>query len=274
MNVTTIEKPITETEAKTQNSRSIEEHAQDLILLRHWRDTQDEDTLETLLKKHENLNYLIAWRMYTRYPYAGSLEDFLQHTRLGAITAYKRYNFEKGKNIKLSNFVHTTVTLYLIDAMNNDAFVHCPSAKRSMRSYLAGRYDNKPQKKKEFEEANGLDSEEAISKARHKYRGLKLDFVSLEDMYHAKHGTNTEDSEHVDFIDNSEGNIIARMDIEAMMKLLSSRQRTVCKLVMYQEYSNNEAAEILSEKLGKQVTEGMIRADLRRIREVAKRVLN
>lgn len=238
-----------------------------------------EEMLQELLRRHRNLLRKISWKMANRYSNSNTFDDFMQHAYVGAIIAYNRFDFSKA-TCKLTNYVHITVENYLLDAINNDSFIQCPSHKRSMRSYLAGRYDASPEKKRAFEEKNNLRDEADIAAAREKYRGLTPEMMSIdmEIQGHKHRGSGDETFLYMDFLQDEntvrvEENLVEKLDIERAMRQLSSRQQMVCQLVMQEEYTNQETAEILSSRMNQTVTEGMVRSDIRAIRNILRAVL-
>lgn len=235
---------------------------------------QGQEMLQELLRRHRNLLRKVAWKMALKYSRSHTFDDFMQHAYVGAITAYNRFDFSKsnGGTNKLSSFVQFTVEKYLLDAMNSDAFIQCPNQKRAMRSYLSGKYDQYPERKAAFEAKNGLITESARAEAREKYRGLMPELTSLEmEMQSHKHRSTEDNFSYVDFIrDQSidiEEDLVEKLDIERAIRQLTPRQQMVCELVMQQEYTSQETATILSKRLREPITEGMVRSDIRTIRQ-------
>jgi RNA polymerase sigma factor (sigma-70 family) len=233
-----------------------------------------QEMLQELLRRHRNLLRKVAWKMALKYSRSHTFDDFMQHAYVGAMLAYNRFDFSKsneGAN-KLSSFVQLTVEKYLLDAMNRDAFIQCPSHKRAMRSYLSGRYDQQPEKKAAFEAKNGLTTESARAEAREKYRGLMPELTSFEmEMQSHKHRSTDDSFSYVDFVQDQsvdlEEDLVEKLDIERAIRQLTPRQQMVCELVMQQEYTNQETAAILTERLQETITEGMVRSDIRTIRQ-------
>lgn len=239
-----------------------------------------EEMLQELLRRHRNLLRKVAWKMALKYARSHTFDDFMQHAYVGAMMAYNRFDFAKSnaRTNKLSSFVQLTVEKYLLDAMNRDAFIHCPSHQRAMRSYLSGRYDQQPEKKADFEAKNGLTTESARAMAREKYRGLLPELTSFEmEMQSHKHRSNEDGFSYVDFIQDQsvdiEENLVEKLDIERALRQLSPRQQMVCDLVMQQEYTNQQTADILTERLKEPITEGMVRSDIRTIRKTLRATL-
>ncbi len=238
-----------------------------------------EEMLQELLRRHRNLLRKVSWKMANRYSNSNTFDDFMQHAYVGAIIAYNRFDISKA-TCKLSNYVHITVENYLLDAINHDSFIQCPSHKRSMRSYLAGRYDGQSEKKKAFELKNNLTDEAAIAEAREKYRGLTPEMMSIDmEIQAMKHrGGGDESFLYMDLLQDEstvrvEENLVEKLDIERAIRQLNERQQMVCQLVMQEEYTNQEAAAILSSKMNQSITEGMVRSDIRAIRNILKAVL-
>jgi RNA polymerase sigma factor (sigma-70 family) len=233
-----------------------------------------QEMLQEMLRRHCNLLRKLAWKMANKYSRLHTFDDLMQHAYVGAIIAYNRFDFSKideGVN-RLSSFVQLTVEKYLLDAMNRDALIQCPSHKRAMRSYLSGRYDQHPEKKAAFEAKHGLTTEAARSEAREKYRGLMPELVSFEmEMCSHKHRSREDGFSYADLVQHRsadiEEDLVEKIDIERAIRQLTPRQQMVCELAMQHEYTNEETADILSKLLRKPITKGMVRSDIRAIRQ-------
>jgi RNA polymerase sigma factor (sigma-70 family) len=233
--------------------------------------------IRELLRRHRGLLRKLAWKMAKSYPNSNDFDDHMQHACVGAMIAYGRYDFSK-TDCKLSYYVHFSVQHYLLDMINHDSFIQCPSHKRAMRSYLSGRYDDQPKKKADFEQKHHLHSDDLVNDARAKYRGLSPDMWSLDFEIEAHKHRSTDTITLKDSIvdlktTRMEDNLILRADISRAIDQLSPRQQKVCKLAMHHEHTNAETARILSEEMQQPVTEGMIRSDIRAIRTVLATVI-
>jgi RNA polymerase sigma factor (sigma-70 family) len=268
---------------QSENSDAYSEMA-DLDILRIYRSDPDSNRgarmARELLRRHRNLLRKLAWRMSKSYPNSNDFDDHMQHACVGAMIAYGRYDFSK-VDCKLSYYVHFSVQHYLLDMINHDSFIQCPSHKRAMRSYLSGRYDDMPEKKAAFEKKHNLHNESLVADARTKYKGLTPEMWSLdvEIEGHKHRGSSEFAREYLkDTIVDAktsrmEENLILRADVSRAIEQLSDRQKQVCKLAMHYEHTNAETARILSEEMQQTVTEGMVRSDIRAIRNVLAAVL-
>jgi RNA polymerase sigma factor (sigma-70 family) len=242
-----------------------------------YRNTTDEyikrEMLDELLSRHKDLLRRLAWNMFSRYSERHGFEDFVQHAVVGAMLAYNRFDFSKSNNGKnrLSTYVYATVEKYLLDAINQDSFIQCPSHQRAMRSYLTGKYDLDQEKKLKFEQENGLTDEASRDLARQKYIGLTPEIVSFENELFNQNNSSECGGSFLDLIcDNraaSESDLINRMEIERAVEFLSPRQKMVCDLIMYREHTVPSVADILTDQLGTTVTTSMVRSDIRAIRK-------
>ena len=236
-----------------------------------------------LLRRHRGLLRKLAWKMAKSYPNSNDFDDHMQHAFVGAMIAYGRYDFSKTE-CKLSYYVHFSVQHYLLDMINYDSFIQCPSHKRALRSYLSGRYDDQPEKKAAFEQKNNLHSDDLVNDARAKYRILSQNMwsidvewsldVVIEAHKHRSTDTFTMKDNIVDTrTTHMEDNLILRADISRAIDQLSPRQQKVCKLAMHHEHTNAETARILSEEMQQPVTVGMVRSDIRAIRTMLATVI-
>lgn len=227
------------------------------------------DMLKELLRRHRNMFRKVCWSHVQNYGL--SFEDLMQHAYVGAITAYNRYDLSMKGKVKVSTWVQSTVEHYLLDMINREAVIPIPCYMRAMRSYLSGRYDNKPEKKAAFEAKHGIASEEDREQLLTRYALLRPEFHSMDQPVENAIGTQgctisqQIASKHVESI---EENLIQRLDLEMAMRRLSDRQRRVCELCMQQEFSIAEAAEILTEEMGQEVTKTMVRYDLQQARHI------
>lgn len=230
------------------------------------------DMLKELLRRHRNMFRKACWGHVQNYGL--SFEDLMQHAYVGAITAYNRYDLAMKNRVKVSTWVQSTVEHYLLDMINREAVIPIPCYMRAMRSYLSGRYDNKPEKKAAFEAKHNIKSEEDREKLLSRYSLLRPEFHSMdqpapscEASGSAQGGTIGQNIVH-QRVESIEENLIQRLDLEMAMRRLTPRQRKVCELCMEQEFSVAEAAQILTQEMGQEITKTMVRYDLQQARQI------
>lgn len=229
-----------------------------------------EPALTELFYRHNAMLAKLAWRFAIRNAHIGEFDDWLQHARIGAIQAYNRFNpyKEVARSAKLATFVHRTTENSLKSAVDADAPVHCPTHRRGMRSYLSGRYDNDPDKKRTFEQENGLITMDKISEAQDTFKLLvNLELLSL-DMLYLYEGRD-QDSDPTSMHDIlpaydicDEDQLIDHVDLMLARGSLSDRHRTVFDLIFAQQYTIHETASTMD------LTTGQVRSDIRAIRRI------
>lgn len=222
---------------------------------------------EELLARHNGDLATIAKRIHATYPQVMDFSDFLGTARQGAMIAYRRFNpdkqTEKGKKASVFTYTHATVEKYLLSEIDNSVFVKCPSQRRAVRSYLKGRYDDKPEKKLAIEQEYGLDTEEKIEDLKEKFKFLNPTALSLDEKI------STGDSEDFgedfgtlladDSCDTDE-NIVCRVDRENLVANFTAAQQMVYK--MY--FVNQNSVKGIAAKTG--MKENKVRADIKEIR--------
>lgn len=272
----TVSEDMTDAFSKTIGSSRLWPQASDYDLLVGFRKSptsaRGNDMLKELLRRHRNMFRKACWGHVQNYGL--SFEDLMQHAYVGAITAYNRYDLSMKNRVKVSTWVQTTVEHYLLDMINREAVIPIPCYMRAMRSYLSGRYDNKPEKKAAFEAKHNITSEEDREKLLSRYSLLRPEFQSmdqpastLEVSGSAQGGTIGQNIVH-QRVESIEENLIQRLDLEMAMRRLTPRQRKVCELCMEQEFSVAEAAQILTQEMGQEITKTMVRYDLQQARQI------
>jgi RNA polymerase sigma factor (sigma-70 family) len=227
------------------------------------------DALDELILRHDKMLMRLAWGFVRQHPQIGNFEDFHQHARVGAMTAYDRFKEDKSaiKGSKLSTFVWRTVENYLKTMVDEDSFVRCPTQMRAMRSYLSGKYDKNPEKKRAFEQKYGLDTPEKIRAVKEKFRLLHEKVTSL-DVPHSvgrDYRENTYPADHLVSPDAlTEDELIGHLELKLAREHLTERQQKVYDLCLFEE----ETMKVTAERL--EITEGQVRGDLRSIREKMK----
>lgn len=270
-----ISEDMTDAFSKTIGSSRLWPQASDFDLLVGFRNAptsaRGNDMLKELLRRHRNMFRKACWGHVQNYGL--SFEDLMQHAYVGAITAYNRYDLSMKNRIKVSSWVQTTVEHYLLDMINREAVIPIPCYMRAMRSYLSGRYDNKPEKKAAFEAKHNIRGEEDRERLLSRYSLLRPEFHSLDQPVPsndaagvAQEGVIGQNIVH-QRVESIEENLIQRLDLEMLMRRLTPRQRKVCELCMEQEFTVAEAAQILTQEMGQEVTKTMVRSDLQQARQ-------
>lgn len=223
--------------------------------------------LQELLKRHDNILQSIALKSHKRYDLTSDYEDKLQHARYGAMRAYEKFDIEKAREGKfhLYNYVCNCVSMYLHTANDENDYINCPPTRRIIRSYLHGRYDLLPKKKKEVENRLGLRTPEDQSRLRADYGALVADYISTDIPIRWK-----EDSEStLDEIlsRTNDGDINEKIYLSELIGRLTNRQQQVVKTVFIDGYKMHEAAQILN------ISEDQVRGDVQRIRKNLKAII-
>jgi RNA polymerase sigma factor (sigma-70 family) len=218
-----------------------------------------------LLKRHGKILNKLAWNMFSKYGAMADIGDFQGYAYMGAMISYDRFNEDKAEQLdtRLSTFVHRTVQRHIQSEIDNGSPIHCPTQRRGMRSYIMGRYDDDPEKKAQFEEENGLTTEDARAAAKAKFGLLKDSIISLETPV-----SNTNDRITVvgdlvaDWYQPSQEDLVSRIDREAAVAGLNSRQREIYSHYFVNDLSMQECAEEMG------LTEGQVRGEIRTIRKI------
>jgi RNA polymerase sigma factor (sigma-70 family) len=222
-----------------------------------WEQTKSSDkniqnsAFQELFQRHDHMLAEITRNISSYYTQYTTYEDVYQNARMGAMIAYKRYNPDKvGTNkAKLSTFVYKTVQCHLLDQIDHESFINCPSQKRAHRSYFAGKYNNKPIKKEKFEIKNKLTTQEDIDKAKEKYALLQSKFISYDSPI-----TEGEDSENSNsFLDllkdnrsETEDILINKIEVNRTIQQMPLSHQIICKLFFLDQYKIPDIEKELS----------------------------
>lgn len=233
------------------------------------------DLLKELLNRHRNMLRKVCWR-YSQ-AYALSFEDLMQHAYVGAILAYNRYDLLMKDRVKISSWVQKNVEHYLLDAMNREAPISIPSYMRPIRSYLSGRYDHQPEKKAAFEAKHNIKDEADRERLAGRHSLLRPEFFSMNQPVSDSTGACRHDSLGHQIANSRaeciEEDLIQRLDLEMAMRQLTHRQKKVCELCIQAEYTVKEAAQILTDEMGEEITPNMVRYDLKVARQTMRLAL-
>ena len=125
-------------------------------------DRELNDTIEAILHDHEALIIKLAilhGNLPSNQAIGLDIEDFISEATISVIDALRRYNpninQESGKATKLSSFLYSTIHNSLKTAADNSAAIRCMQKKRGLRCYHQNQYNNRPEKKLEFEKKMG-----------------------------------------------------------------------------------------------------------------------
>ncbi|RUP38886.1 MAG: hypothetical protein EKK63_10960 [Acinetobacter sp.] len=228
--------------------------------------------LQELLKRHDNILQMIALKSHKRYDLTSDYEDKLQHARYGAMRAYDKFDIEKAQEGKfhLYNYVCNCVSMYLHTANDEDDYINCPPTRRIIRSYLSGRYDLLPRKKKEVEKRLGLRTPEDESQLRVDYGALVADYISTDTPTDTPIRWKGDAESTLDEILSgaTDGDINERIYLSELISRLTNRQQQVVKTVFIDGHKMNEAAKILD------ISEDQVRGDVQRIRKKLKAIIS
>lgn len=233
--------------------------------------------LAELLRRHENMLQSLARASQSKYSYTSEYEDKLQHARYGAMRAYEKFDLEKAIECgtRLSTYVQATVHRHLLSANDVDEFINCPPVRRMLRSYLWGRYDSDPKKLVEVEKRLGVNTSDDKAELYQKYGTLLASYAQLESP--ASESTrmngafpNQDTLMYEDILQHqgpSADDLLHKLQLENHISKLSQRQQSV--LVQFsQGIKMNDIAQSLN------ITEDMVRGDIRTIRVIMKRELS
>lgn len=235
------------------------DHLTDEQLLLQWRNSdgkEKESYLSSLYSRHNLLLKQLARKFTKQYPDLGGVEDNLQNAYVGALMAYKNFNFEKaeGKN-KLITYLHITVWRYLQSCMNEQDFVHCPTYLRAVRSYFAGKWDHDPQKKQDFEKKYSIQNSSDYYAVSQKYQLIAPDSVSL--IPEVYEHTNSDYVEHINF---------DSIAIEHTISSLSDFQKQVLQLAFVDKMCMANIVEKLNYTCGGSITSRVVQNAINDIR--------
>ena len=238
--------------------------------------------LNELLSRHDGMGRLLAWRMSSRK--RASLAagyDFEDYYGMGCqvlMHVYRRFDPKKAKlsNAKLSTYAHKWVLNHLASAHDIRHGIRGTTKTREWRMYFSGAYDDDPERKGAFETKHKLKTPDDIARARMKYGLLVIDAQSLEAPL-KEEGMDGSGGTLVDVIaDPSQrdpNGDVTRLATDMAVSNLTDRQKTVYDLVFVQEYTLQEAADLMTD-MGTwgDVTQGKVRGDTRVIYECCRRL--
>jgi RNA polymerase sigma factor (sigma-70 family) len=222
--------------------------------------------LQELLQRHDNALKKIARAALTKD--ISDFEDKLQHCRYAAMRAYEKFDIDRAaeSKVKLSSYVYSCAQLYLHSADDSDAFIACPSACRTARSYLNGRYDCKPERKSKAEIELQIRNQDDIEQLRARYANLSPVFFDIDTPMRFGNDKMTTFAESLPHPNTENLNeLIARINIESLIEQnLNARQSATLRL-----FSEGLTMTQIAEELG--TTETVIRGTIRTIRVIMKR---
>lgn len=151
----------------------------DLELIKLYQSTFDQEITETLLKRHSGLIKSLAQNHTIKHPNT-SFDDNYQNACVGFICALRR--FKENNNVKLTTFLYSSVFYYLLSSNDTESFINCPSNLRKVKSFVAGKYDNDSNKKRQIEKDYKLTDQESVDKFKSKHILLSNDAVTCTDI--------------------------------------------------------------------------------------------
>jgi hypothetical protein len=144
----------------------------------------DEKCFHELLRRHDSSIKRAAGILQKTWPTYGNSHDFYTEFVIGMSAAYLNFNVESwtlhskmGKEYGVLSYVMKKATMVVKTNLWEKAglFKMYPSVIK-YRSYFSGKYDDRPEYKKEFEKKYGLDTIAKRSKVRAKYEPLLYNF--------------------------------------------------------------------------------------------------
>ena len=216
-------------------------------------DRQREMFQDGLIERHENFLRGVVKRMAPYYDHMTPREDLEQLGKLGALVAYDRWDKSIWliKQNRLTSFMWPTVKSYIMDSIDQNASVACPTHQRALRRYVGkdARYNEDAEEMQEFEERNGLTTPEKIVAARMRGEHLRGGFSTMslnqgiggvgEEMDRALIDVVADDAVMTD--DQMDG----MMDLGLMLGELSGRAQTAIKHVLQEEMTYGECATMM-----------------------------
>jgi len=199
-----------------------------LLICEYQKNLNNSDLSEYLLAKFEPICKKLAYAHTQKYP-TTLFEDNLQNSRLGCLLAFRRY---KANSSKPSTFIYSTIYHYLLSCNDEEAFVNCPTNIREVRSYIGGKYNSNPKKKRKFEKKYGINN-----KSDYDNLALQYSLVNPENIQIKSDDQLPENT----YVHNILDNICNSMFVDS----LSLECKQIADLLI-QGYSQTEISEIMS----------------------------
>lgn len=195
-----------------------------------------------VLSKYTKLLEMLARNAAQQYSHIGEYEDFIQYARIGALTCLKNFNPEA--DVKFITYLMSCVRLWIIDCVDNAMPIRCPSQMRPMRSYINGKYDNKPIKKQEFETKNKIRTDSDRAGIKDKYALLSPTHISLDESGNFSMPLEVNDAKKFRY--DYENDIIDRLEIDLVKRKLSPTQLEILQYWGEEGHTMSETARLLN----------------------------
>ena len=162
-----------------------------------------------------------------------SFDDYFQHARLLALTAYLKFGPDRAaiSGCSVKTFVYLKVSMGMTKTPTANALIRIPEGKREARAYLLGR-SIEPTFQERFERDHGLYDADAKARFDLAYSALRSRPTSLDDQIHCKAAV---------LLD--ENALCLRMDVHRCLNKLSQRHLEILDLVVNEGLSHAEAGE-------------------------------
>lgn len=240
---------------------------EDLVEL--YQNTRSEKILNELLARHNSMCKGIAKIFAAKHPQIGSFEDFLQNTYVASLIGYNRFSIQisREKKNKLSTYLYTTIYRHLQTTIDEQGPIKCPSGLREVRSYFAGKYDDKPEIKSKFEQKYKITDDQSRHEVFSKYGLLRTESVG--NFAHFANDNQDEGYIAQNIIDESMtvDNLTNSIAIRHIISHLTPIQQDILNLKWVQNESVASVAQFITEKTGKTFTSTMVYSEMNQIKE-------
>ena len=182
-----------EKNTKSHGDKSMDNSVIDMILLFAARYDKSERVRlrakEYLFERHKGMIYQEAHSLSAKTCHMGGahFEDYISIGHIAAMECYDKvynpfYKNSQGYSVKLSTFVLGRTKKMMCGLLDEGNFIRCTPQKKGLRSYLQGRYDNDPAKKKNIEEKYKIETEEDLARVKSKHTALLNSTESLDSL--------------------------------------------------------------------------------------------
>ena len=222
----------------------------DIQLLSEYKINPNEGILKELLNRYFALFKKLSLNHLQKFPNT-TLEDNLQNSRVAAIQAIERYDFNLG--VKFSTFLYNTVYYYLLSCNDSESFISCSSNLREIRSYFAGKYDLDLKKKQSFEKKHNLNTKEDIQSFQIAHQMLSSDAVQVVEILPEKSY-------------NLEDNLLSNIHFNTILDRFNEEDKQIVCLLI-EGYNISNIARIFSEEKKQKYSDKQIKKRLDNIKK-------
>ena len=206
--------------------------------------------LDNLLERHLPLLKKLSSDHVRKFPNT-IFDDCLQNARVGAILATQRFN--KDSSVKFVTFLHKTVYYHLLSCNDEEALLKCPTDKREIKSYFAGKYDARQAKKIAFEKKHNLNNPNDIQNLENEYRILGSESVFTTEML-------------PEVLDSNENQTVCDVNTKIAIESLPEEEKQIVYLLIEGETISN-IARIFSDKYNTKYSDKQIKTKISHIQQ-------